>query len=769
VALRFRRIFRETIPGAGLGMASLWFVFSMFVGPGCRFDPVATLPGDRILDASERDGAVQDAGIDGSQDAAIGPAGPLSLSVQGREDVCPDGWVNSATVESAAILVGLGAQSRSSDQVFVSVTDGAGTTIQLGPMPATQGSGTVSFTADLTTMSDGPLALRSWVSRGSLPSQVIEGQATKDTVVDLSVDPLPSPTGMATELLSGMAGPDVVEIVVLNETTGATVLGQVGVGGLFTAQVALDPGDNRLSVSGRDAVFNAAVVRRDWNQVDLLVRRDDAYVFSFVADSEAFPGQQVTPLACSGVLSAVLFHGKDALDVFASGCNLLFHNDGSGGFSVGNLSVALVGDRGAVWGDFDNDGDWDLALDGYVGGNTSLPTMHLYRNTLVETGAADLLEATAVAFAPANPEGLAWMDQDGDGWLDLMLQDGALVRIFRNQGPGVNFSDVTSQLGLDDILIGNGDWLAVADFDRDGDTDAVVGAPIGRLFRAEAGGFSEEHEALGLRFSHGNYRKWGLSWGDYDNDGDFDLWIRDEDAMYGFSYNLLYSWDATRFISVGQELGLTYPAAVDDAAWGDVDNDGWLDLVWLEYSGGGYGVVVALNRGDPDGDGVWEFETRMQTNMFYWTAAPETLLLEDVDRDGDLDLLVGFAGANPVLLRNDVNDVENARRNPRFLEVLVQGAGPSAGGANRSAVGAVVELRQPDSQGNCQNFGPILATRQVDGGRGNGGQASPVLHFGGLLPSALYCLVAYFPGQSAPTIARVRPRDSFGSLFTLLQ
>ena len=145
---------------------------------------------------------------------------------------------------------------------------------------------------------------------------------------------------------------------------------------------------------------------------------------------------------------------------------------------------------GAAWGDFDDDGDDDLYIV-----NVSAPitetspqasnagaTSRLFRN---DRGAFVDVTAQAGVGVWGCGIGAAWADADGDGGLDLVVSTFGGLRLFRNRGNGT-FDDVTTRSGLDGF---RGFWtgLSWADYDRDGDLDLYVcgyvhvqGRPAGR-------------------------------------------------------------------------------------------------------------------------------------------------------------------------------------------------------------------------------------------------------------------------------------------------
>lgn len=135
--------------------------------------------------------------------------------------------------------------------------------------------------------------------------------------------------------------------------------------------------------------------------------------------------------------------------------------------------------------------------------------------------------------------GLAAFDFDNDGLLDLYFVNGAAIpslekrdssfhnRLFRNLGNG-RFSDVTAKSGLEGSGYGMG--VAAGDYDNDGDEDLyVAGVNRNHLFRNDGGGVftdvTEKSGATGVHPAMGKRFAIGAGWFDYDNDGDLDLFV----------------------------------------------------------------------------------------------------------------------------------------------------------------------------------------------------------------------------------------------------
>ncbi len=251
------------------------------------------------------------------------------------------------------------------------------------------------------------------------------------------------------------------------------------------------------------------------------------------------------------------------------------------------LGVATVNLLGAsVMDDFDNDGHLDLFATSYdpcFGAN-------LFRNegngAFSDRSVAAGLEYQLGGFNAVQT------DFDNDGYLDLLILRGGWQfaygrhrnSLLRNNGDGT-FTDVTQRAGIayPAFPTQTGVW---ADYDSDGDLDLFVGNEAERqdvpyasqLFRNNGDGtFSDVTRAAGV--SNGRMVK-GANWGDYDNDGDPDLYVSN------IGPNRLYrnNGDGT-FTDVAPLLGVTEPADRSFVPWfWDYDNDGWLDLYVAGYS-----------------------------------------------------------------------------------------------------------------------------------------------------------------------------------------
>lgn len=222
-----------------------------------------------------------------------------------------------------------------------------------------------------------------------------------------------------------------------------------------------------------------------------------------------------------------------------------------------------------AWADYDGDGDLDLFV-GFRGAPN-----RLYRN---EGGRFVDVAAAAGLTVPFETRAASWGDFDSDGDPDLFLGFAAArdarTRLYRNDGG--DFTDVAASLNLD--LDGTTRQPAWVDYDQDGDVDLFVANQDGDtdgLYRNDEGRFTDVAPALGMdnpgrRSDIGGV---GAAAGDFDNDGDLDLYV----AAYG--PDLLWeNLGGGRFRNAAPGTPLASDTHDVTAAWGDFDNDGMLEL-----------------------------------------------------------------------------------------------------------------------------------------------------------------------------------------------
>lgn len=422
--------------------------------------------------------------------------------------------------------------------------------------------------------------------------------------------------------------------------------------------------------------------------------------------------------------------------------NALYRNDGNWKFTdvtdqagVGDLRHGL----GVTVGDYDNDGDPDLYLNNF-GPNV------LYRNNGDGTF-EDVTRSARVGNGNRVGAGACFLDVDADGDLDLFVtnyivfsfdkhvsrtKQGYPVNggprdytpdsdtLFRNNGDGT-FTDVSKAAGLTEYPA-PGMGMVCADYDCDGDTDVFIAndGSANFLFQNDGKGRFEEAGLIsgfaydGRGKTHGSM---GVDCADYNNDGLLDFHVTSFQNELATLYRNTEGGYLEDITSVsGAAAGTRQPVT-----WGngfvDFDNDGDRDIfiasghvydtvhlfeknmsyellnVVLENKGG----ETFVNLSDRCGDGL---KTKLSTRG---------AAFDDLDNDGDIDVVLLNSRREPTLLRN-----ESTARN-HWIRIRLKGVR-----SNRDGVGATIEVV-------CQNKKQV---DEVHSGRGYQGHYGSTVHFG---------------------------------------
>lgn len=519
---------------------------------------------------------------------------------------------------------------------------------------------------------------------------------------------------------------------------------------LSSFSYAMQCGDSRNTWTLRaDSGFRSLLPSSDRSVIDTARRilEYDGAVFTDITDSAGLAERRESRVAWGD------FNNDGYEDLLLNG-SVLFRNDSGGRFTNVTDSAGLAGTpgRGGIWGDYDNDG-W---LDAYVPGGDSID--RLFRN---DSGRfVDVTRQAGWASDPSPTEGCAWADYDNDGWIDLYCANYENWeqhsyypdRLWRNQQG--TFVDATAAAGVvppnDVDLAGRGvNW---GDFDNDGDQDCYVSNyRLCENFLWENSGrgrFANRAAELGV--SGDEVNGWyghtiGSAWGDFDNDGDLDLFTADlaHPRYIEFSNrSRLYENqgpDAVpRFRDRRADVGIRYEETHSDPAWADVDSDGDLDLyITSVYEGRRsflYENQLLPSNGRSPGprpraftEITWLSGTRCYNG---WGCA-----FADYDNDGDQDLAVG-SGSGMRLFRNDT------RNGNHWLKVKVVGRR-----ASRAGIGCRVTVTR----------GPESLMREVEGGKGTTSQSSLIQHFGLGRSGEPVTVTVRFGARRTVTIKGVKP------------
>ena len=398
------------------------------------------------------------------------------------------------------------------------------------------------------------------------------------------------------------------------------------------------------------------------------------------------PGQTFTDVAAfagvhspHGRASWGDYDGDGDQDLFLANhkfATRFYRNNGDGSFTdvadlVGVDSRLIAG--GAAFSDYDNDGDLDLFV-------IRLPTDQLYQND----GDGTFVEVAATAGVDVGGRlagtRMSWSDYDLDGDVDLYVpRSNDLNSFFENQADG-SFIDVAAARGIDGG-VGTSSSSFWADYDNDGDPDLFLGNGRdnpGRLYRNEREGeaFTDVTEASGVGLFFGDFGSVSPAWGDYDNDGFLDLGL-------------------TQAVRDGAADGGTCQDCQPNSWLFRNNRDGTFQDVTatagIEQKGDGHGI----DWGDYDGDGLLDLllTSSEDGNRLYGNQADGTFAdvavstgvdrphssgaaWVDFDTDGDLDIHL-HQTIGPRLYRND-------GKSRRWLQVQASGRQ-----SNRSGIGAV--------------------------------------------------------------------------------
>ena len=257
-------------------------------------------------------------------------------------------------------------------------------------------------------------------------------------------------------------------------------------------------------------------------------------------------------------------------------------------------------------------------------------------------------------------------DVDGDGDLDIVAgNDGARNRLYLNNGTSDPFNGVVGQrFGSRPAFKTMG--LALGDIDRDGDLDIVTGNENEVNSLLLNNGTSTPFSDPGSNITADAHRTKDVVLADMDGDGDLDL-VAGNDHLGGPANNRLYlnNGTATPFSGVsGVDIGAT-EFETEGITVGDVNDDGHLDVVSGNWNGFGAGTGdvnrLYLNNGTSD-----PFAGVIGTPITTDSDRTSDVLLGDVDGDGDLDLIAinqgdvgGLATTNRLYLNNGTADPFN--------------------------------------------------------------------------------------------------------------
>lgn len=460
------------------------------------------------------------------------------------------------------------------------------------------------------------------------------------------------------------------------------------------------------------------------------------------------------------------------IDVFTTTMDLqrehsFFHNDGDGRFTNRTADAGISGLLGGLnnsQADYDNDGNVDLlVLRGAWFRDSGRHPDSLIRNRGDGTF-EDVTFAAGLALPYQPGHAGVWADYDLDGDVDLYVTGEYSVsepfpsQLFENRGDGT-FREVTTAAGVANLRFAKG--AAWGDFDADGDPDLYVSNLLepNRLYRNQGDGrFVDVAEELGVSAPVHSFATW--FW-DYDNDGNLDLYV----AGYQRELALLVAHfvgekspaDTMRlyrgdgrggFEDVTRRVGLELTTATMGANLGDLDNDGFLDFYLGTGAPDPEAVVPNLMYRNRGGR---DFVDVTSAGGFGHLQKGHGIAFADLDNDGDQDIYASMGGMYAFDAFQDAVFL-NPGFGSRWLTVRLIGTN-----ANRSAIGARIRVTIDDPGGQREVYSWVSSG-------GSFGANSLQAEIGLGTASRIVELEVRWPGSGAVELLRDVPLDSFISI-----
>jgi hypothetical protein len=393
------------------------------------------------------------------------------------------------------------------------------------------------------------------------------------------------------------------------------------------------------------------------------------------------------------------FDGDGLLDIVTSDYDQcapmhFFHNNGDGTFTDRTAQAGLsdqLGGLNLIQTDYNNDGCLDILV---LRGAWEFPQRKsLLRNNCDGTF-TDVTTAAGLADPATSTQTAVWADIDNDGYLDLLVgNENRPAQLFHNRGNGT-FEDISHSAGVDEVAFTKG--VAAADYDNDGFVDFYLSNLNGNNFLYHNNRdrtFTEVALPNGMQKPWQSFATWFF---DYDNDGWPDLFVTsyyisvDESvrSYLGLPPNaetlkLYKNLGNGSFRDVTSEVGLDKVFMPMGANFGDIDNDGYLDM-YLGTGNPGYASLLPnVMLRNKEGKFFVDVTASSGTGELH---KGHGVAFADIDNDGDEDLLTEIGGAVPGD-RHAFRLFENPGNGNDWINLHLIGVK-----SNRAAIGARIKI-----------------------------------------------------------------------------
>lgn len=328
----------------------------------------------------------------------------------------------------------------------------------------------------------------------------------------------------------------------------------------------------------------------------------------------------------------------------------------------------------AVFTDYDNDGFLDLFI---VKEDGDI----LYHNA--EKGIFKEVTDKAKIGSKTGASKALFFDMDHDGDLDLFEARSNSNLVFRNNGDGT-FLEQAEKMSLSGGEVNSRD-AAYGDFDDDGDIDLIVvndNASNILYFNQRQGIFKDVTEKSGLKNNNGSS---SVVAGDFNNDGFLDLFITSIDGGSSELYRNKGDGSFEVLNNAKEMFSSLKNIKAYDVKFFDFDNDGYLDIVIVGESKekGGKGILLYHNDGNEKFKDVSDILPEKPNSG-------SQISLFDYNDDGDIDILIAGLNGGVFLLRNDGGNMNH------YVNMKLVGLRTGSAKNNYYGIGAKVEMRAGD-------------------------------------------------------------------------